>query len=208
MGSGGGGGGGNSAAMMMPGTPMPGLPIAGQGPGVDAFKYGQFQNFLPDIKAEGMNDMATGLRPDMFKYRSPDGTAVGGGGGNEDGQIQGLRDELAKLQSGGGGGRGSNYIGGSAFDQNDIAMQAAADARFYGTGGGGGGGAPQTMGMGGGGGPMSNGLAPPPGAFQPKAPAGGYFNPGYQAPMNLNSGFATDWREKDAAAAALAAAGK
>jgi len=148
--SGGGGDGGGMMGMMGGGVPMPGLPIAGQGGGVDPTKYGKFQNFLPDILAEGENPMATGLRPDMFKYRSPGGVTDdgggggGGGGGDVAAQIQGLRDELAKIQSGGGGMqwvpgmRGS----GSATD----GWQPTEQGSWQPMGGGVG-----TMGMGGGG---------------------------------------------------------
>ena len=122
MGSSGGGGGGGAGmmALMNQGKPMPGLPIAGAGASIDPYEYGKFQNFLPDIKAEGQNDMATGLRPDMFKYRSPSGVVEEGGGsgaaggGDVAGQIQGLRDELAKLTAGGGGGQ--SIPGYSPFD--------------------------------------------------------------------------------------------
>lgn len=114
MGSSGGGGGGGAGmmALMNQGRPMPGLPIAGSGANIDPYDYGKFQNFLPDIKAEGQNDMATGLRPDMFTYRSPSGKVDPGMGD----QIQGLRDQLAALQAssqqnqfGAGGGGGAGY---------------------------------------------------------------------------------------------------
>ena len=93
-----GGGGGNPQALMGNAAPMQGLPIAGRDSAVGSpFEYGQFQNFLPEIQAEGENPMATGLRPDMFKYRSPSGVVAESGAGN---QIQELRDALAKLQAG------------------------------------------------------------------------------------------------------------
>ena len=54
------------------GPPIPDLPIAGKDSSIgDPYDYGKFQSFLPDAKAEGPNDMATGLRPDMFNYRKP-----------------------------------------------------------------------------------------------------------------------------------------
>ena len=105
MGSGGGGGGGNPAALYMNSKPMEGLPIAGKDSTIGSpFEYGKFQNFLPDVKAEGPNDMATGLRPEMFKYRSPSGVVAESDTGNQIGQ---LRDALAKLQAG----QGSNQFG-------------------------------------------------------------------------------------------------
>lgn len=94
--SGGGDSGAGMMALMQQGTPMPGLPIAGQGPSVNPFEYGKFQNFLPDIQAEGENPMATGLRPDMFKYRSPSGVVQES---NADAQIGDLRNQLAALQA-------------------------------------------------------------------------------------------------------------
>ena len=88
-------------SLMGQGTPMPGLPVAGTDDAVkNPFEYGKFQNFLPEIKAEGVNDMATGLRPDMFQYKSPSGVvAESGGSNNFAADIQGLRDELAKLKA-------------------------------------------------------------------------------------------------------------
>ena len=93
--SGGGSSGAGMMALMNQGKAMPGLPIAGAGASIDPYEYGKFQNFLPEIKAEGQNDMATGLRPDMFTYRSPSGKVDPGMGD----QIQGLRDQLAALQA-------------------------------------------------------------------------------------------------------------
>jgi hypothetical protein len=91
-----GGGGGNPQALYGQSAPMPGIPVAGKDSTIgDPFNYGQFQNFLPDVKETGENDMATGLRPDMFKYKHPDGTSPDmSTGGNSD---QDLRDALAKL---------------------------------------------------------------------------------------------------------------
>jgi len=93
--SGGGSSGAGMMALMNQGKPMPGLPIAGAGANIDPYEYGKFQSFLPEPKAEGQNDMATGLRPDMFTYRSPSGKVDPGMGD----QIQGLRDQLAALQA-------------------------------------------------------------------------------------------------------------
>jgi hypothetical protein len=96
MGSSGGGDSGYYPGMFGNAEPMPGLPVAGQGSGVNAQEYGQFQSFLPEIQAEGQNPMATGLRPDMFKYRSPTGVVAESNTGN---QIEELRGELAKLKA-------------------------------------------------------------------------------------------------------------
>jgi len=164
MGSSGDGGGGNPMLMaMMGGRAMPGLPIAGQGDTVDPFKYGKFQNFLPDIPAagEGPAASATGLTSDMFKYRSPGGE-VSGDTTSTSNDIQALRNELAKLQQGqggGGGGGGSPPFGYNPFD--------SLSPGYSGQGWGGGGG-------GGGFGPAANGLAPPPGAMQLPTPPGGW----------------------------------
>jgi hypothetical protein len=101
MGSSGDSGGGGVMQMLNSNAPAGGLPIAGSGANVDPYNYGKYQNFLPDIKAEGPNDNATGLRPDMFKYRSPNGDVDqgGSGAGGQGNQIQELRDMLAKLAS-------------------------------------------------------------------------------------------------------------
>ena len=106
MSSSGDGSGGYFPGMFGAATPMPGLPIAGKDSAIgDPYEYGKFQNFLPDIKAEGRNDNATGLRPDMFIYKSPSGVVQQSSG---DAQIQDLRNQLAALQaaqaSQGGGG--------------------------------------------------------------------------------------------------------
>jgi hypothetical protein len=109
-------GGGYFPGMAGAASPMPGLPVAGANSVVgDPYKYGKFQQFLPDdlIHETGRNDNATGLRPDMFRYRGPGGEVDGGagpgavaagagagaGGGDLSGQIQGLRDQLAQLQA-------------------------------------------------------------------------------------------------------------
>ena len=97
MGSSGGGGGGNPALLSQNAAPMGDLPIAGKNSTIGSpFEYGKFQNFLPDIQAEGENPMATGLRPEMFQYKSPSGVVAQSGVGD---QITELRDALAKIQS-------------------------------------------------------------------------------------------------------------
>jgi hypothetical protein len=54
------------------GPAIPGLPVAGKDSTIgDPYEYGKFQNFLPEAKGSGPNDMATGLRPEMFEYRKP-----------------------------------------------------------------------------------------------------------------------------------------
>jgi len=117
MGSSGGGGGYNPLAFGAA-SPMPGLPIAGANSTIgDPYEYGKFQNFLPDIKAEGRNDMATGLRPEMFNYTKPNpgGGVLPGNTLSSANDIQGLRDQLAALQSqvnsGGGSGGGNGQFG-------------------------------------------------------------------------------------------------
>ena len=113
MGSSGDGGGGNPA-MLGVGTPMPGLPVAGQDGGLDPLTRGKFQNFLPDIQADGQNPMATGLRPGMFEYRSPGSAPAADSGG----EATAARDALAQVVAGaasgggGGGGPGLNPLGG------------------------------------------------------------------------------------------------
>lgn len=148
MGSSGGGDGGmGMMSLMGQGTPMPGLPIAGQGGGVNPREYGMFQNFLPEPLEEGQNPMATGLRPDMLKFRSPNGVEAagsgGGAGGNLAGEIEALRGELAKLTAGGGDGGGQSIPGYSPFD--NLSPGYATNGVTPGRGGVG------TMGMGGGG---------------------------------------------------------
>ena len=117
-------------------APMPGLPIAGANSTIgDPYEYGKFQNFLPDIKAEGQNDMATGLRPHMFNYTKPNpgggvlpGTTLGDSGASD---IQGLRDQLAALTaqiSGGGGpGAGAGGAGGVGWGP----FEAGGSGRHY-----------------------------------------------------------------------------
>jgi hypothetical protein len=80
------------------GPPIPGLPVAGADSNIgDAYKYGKFQSFLPDLAASGPNPMATGLRPEMLEYKSPGGGVQQGGGGGGGDTIQALRTELAKV---------------------------------------------------------------------------------------------------------------
>ena len=199
MGSGGGGGSGNPALLLQGGTPMPGLPVAGKDSNIgDPYNYGKFQNFLPDIPAEGRAPSATGLRPDMFKYRSPDGIIdpgsnsgdSSGSGGDVAGQIKSLRDDLAKLTAGGQGGVLNNT------------GDPGANMIMPGT--------PQTMGMGAGGGGGMAGAHPEyaqPGvagftAFAPWASGG----PGVSGSVRAGAQQGpTDWQAKDAAAAAAAA---
>jgi len=96
----------NPANLSMGATPTPGLPVAGQGGGTgsDPFSYGKYQSFLPDITGEGPNPMATGLKPEMFDYKSPGGAPPPVlGGGEAPGAPNPLRDMLAKMKVGGGG---------------------------------------------------------------------------------------------------------
>jgi hypothetical protein len=135
MGSSGGGDDGmGMMALMGQGTPMPGLPIAGQGAGVDPTTYGKYQSFLPEPLAEGPNPMATGLRPDMLKFRSPGSSAdASSGGGGDPNSPEGMQARfLSNLRNevGGGGGGGVGTMGmsrriGPAFGPSGdpVAMQ-------------------------------------------------------------------------------------
>ena len=226
MGSSDGGGGGGQYMMSQVGPPMPGLPIAGSPEAnIDPTNYGKYQSFLPEPLAEGTNPMATGLRPDMLKFRTPKEIAAGGAGATAGGaaggdsastggdvadQIQQLRTELAKLQAGGGGGSrlattdgGANYFEMGGGGGNPAA--AAASGGGGGTGFAPAGPSPGLNPLGGIDNP-SGGAAPagyrtqlPPSmmglpAWQGSGPAGGAPNGGTNLP--------TDWRAKDAAAAA------
>jgi hypothetical protein len=142
MGSSGGGGSSDPSALYKTAAPMGDLPIAGKDSTIgNPFEYGQFQSFLPEIKAEGQNDMATGLRPDMFKYRSPTGVAAenGAGGDSGSGGADAMRNVLAALTSGaaGGGAGGDNPMmggggnpmmgGGPGLNPNRIGGPGGAD---------------------------------------------------------------------------------
>jgi hypothetical protein len=118
------GGSANPAYLSQGGTPMPGLPIAGQGaPNDNPRNFGQFQEFLPEISPQGSsgyqimpagqgpNPSATGLTAEMFKYRSPQGVAAPSGGGGGDG---------------GGGGGGGAGAGAGAGDIDSLRQQVAA----------------------------------------------------------------------------------
>jgi len=118
-----GGGEGNPMFLSQGGTPIPGLPIAGQGaPNDNPRNLGQFQEFLPTIQPPGGTaggytspsnaetraaPLATGLKSEMFQYRSPQGAIAPSGGGGAGG-------------SGGGGG------GGGAADSAAMRQQLAA----------------------------------------------------------------------------------
>jgi hypothetical protein len=116
-----GGGSGNPMYLSQGGTPIPGLPIAGQGvPNDNPRNLGQFQEFLPTIQPPGGTaggytvpsnaetraaPLATGLKSEMFQYRSPNGAIAPS-------EIDSLRQQLAALQAkagsgGGGGGAGA-----------------------------------------------------------------------------------------------------
>jgi hypothetical protein len=100
------------------GVPIPRLPIAGQGaPNDTPQNFGQFQEFLPTIQPPGGTaggytipsnaetraaPSATGLKSEMFQYRSPQGAiapaaAAAAAGGDASGSD--LRQQLAALQS-------------------------------------------------------------------------------------------------------------
>jgi hypothetical protein len=92
-----GGGSSDPSALYRNAAPMADLPIAGAGSTIGSpFEYGQFQSFLPEIQAEGENPMATGLRPEMFQYKSPTGVTAPS---NDTLGIESLRADLAKLMS-------------------------------------------------------------------------------------------------------------
>jgi hypothetical protein len=141
MGSGGGGGGGDPSKLAMGGTPMPGIPIAGQGADVNPFEYGAFQNFLPDMPtadAFGKGERAPsamGLNQDMFKYKNPMGELAPGssGGGNDN-----LRNEFARMMQTMGGGNGSFGGGGNMAGSGSV-TDGPTMSSMMGMGGGGGG---------------------------------------------------------------------
>jgi hypothetical protein len=134
-----GGGPGNPAFLSQGGVPMPGLPIAGQGaPNDNPRNFGQFQEFLPTIQSPGGTaggytipsnaearsaPLATGLKSEMFQYRSPQGTIApsGGGGGSGGGasssDVDNLRQQLAALQAQAGNGQFGAARGGGAYSQ-------------------------------------------------------------------------------------------
>ena len=150
-----GGGSGNPMYLSQGGTPIPGLPIAGQGaPNDNPRNLGSFQNFLPDAPAAGGGPapLAKGLTSEMMQYKTPQGApvpaaaaavpAAAAPAAGADAQ----RQQLASLVAG---------------DQFGAARE----------GGGGWGGGYRASG------PFANGLAPPPGAKQLPEPPGGWVNP-------------------------------
>src|SRR4029077_20461060 len=113
-----GGGSGNPMFLSQGGTPIPGLPIAGQGaPNDNPRNFGSFQNFLPDIPPAGQGPapLARGLTAEMLQYKSPQGNVVPG-------EVDKLRQQLAALQSqvssaGSAGGGGSAAAAGGGNGQ-------------------------------------------------------------------------------------------
>lgn len=130
--------GGNPMYLSQGAKPIPGLPIAGQGaPNDNPRTFGQFQEFLPTIQAPGGTaggytipsdaesraaPNATGLKSEMFQFRSPfsgagpatvsnsgantGGTSGSGGNGTtttggtaSPSDIDSLRQQLAALQA-------------------------------------------------------------------------------------------------------------
>lgn len=90
-----GGGSGNPMYLSQGGTPMPGLPIAGQGaPNDNPRTYGSFQGFLPDLPAAGQGPApsARGLTSEMLQYKSPQGVVAPN-------EVDSLRQQLAALQA-------------------------------------------------------------------------------------------------------------
>jgi len=118
-----GSGSGNPMFLSQGGTPIPGLPIAGQGaPNDNPRNFGQFQEFLPTIQPPGGTaggytipsnaevraaPLATGLKSEMFQYRSPQGAIAPSGGG------------------GGGGGGGAAAASGGGADSAAMRQQLA-----------------------------------------------------------------------------------
>jgi hypothetical protein len=122
-----GGGPGDPRFLSQGGTPIPGLPIAGQGAANDTPQnFGKFQEFLPTVQAPGGTaggytipsnaetraaPSATGLKSEMFQYRSPQGAimpiggAGGGGGGASSSDVSAMRQQLAALQAQAGNGQ-------------------------------------------------------------------------------------------------------
>jgi len=170
--SGGDDGGLSSLLAMQAAQPMPGLPVAGKDSTIgDPYEYGKFQNFLPDIKAEGRNDNATGLRPEMFAYQKP---VPGGGAGNT------LRDTLAQTVASGGASSGGGGGPPAAPPATSPNLVPAGTSMF-------------------GRGPPSNGVGPPPGANALPVPQGGWAPgnvPGWPAGGPSN-GMPTDWRSRE-----------
>ena len=120
-----GGGSGNPMYLSQGGTPIPGLPIAGQGaPNDNPQAFGKFQNFLPDLPAAGGGPApsATGLTNEMLQYRAPDA-------GSASGEINNLRGQLAALLAGGSGGGGSGSAAATAASSGEGQFGAGEDTR-------------------------------------------------------------------------------
>lgn len=127
-----GGGSANPAYLSQGNTPIPNLPIAGQGaPNDNPRNFGSFQEFLPEVApagqpgyqilpaGQGPAPLARGLTAEMFKYRSPQGVAAptGGGGavgagagtatagGGGGGDIDAMKQQIAALQAQAGNGQ-------------------------------------------------------------------------------------------------------
>lgn len=140
------GGSANPAFLSQGGTPMPGIPIAGQGE-LKPQERGSYQEFLPEIApagrpgyqimpaGQGPNPSATGLTAEMFRYRSPTGILAPGSGSSGDagagaaaaagggGDIAAMKQQLAALQAQGGQPQGPgfgqfNQQGSTGFPQN------------------------------------------------------------------------------------------
>ena len=121
------GGSANPMFLSQGGSPMPGLPIAGQGaPNDNPRNFGQFQEFLPTVQPPGGTaggysipsnaetrsaPSATGLKSEMFQYRSPQGAIAPSGGaaaapaGASAGDVNSLRQQVAALQAQAGNGQ-------------------------------------------------------------------------------------------------------
>jgi hypothetical protein len=124
-----GGGSANPAYLSQGASPIPNLPIAGQGaPNDNPRNFGSFQEFLPEVApagqpgsqilpaGQGPEPLAHGLTAEMFKYRSPQGVAAPTGGGGAvggagaaaaagGGDIEGMKQQIAQLQAQAGNGQ-------------------------------------------------------------------------------------------------------
>jgi hypothetical protein len=118
---------GNPGYLSAGSAPIPNLPIAGQGaPNDDPRNFGTYQSFLPDIPttASGRHaEPATGLKSEMFAYKSPSATnpAIGNSGASSGGGG-------GVTSSGATSGASTGSSGGSSGASDPDAARAAAYA--------------------------------------------------------------------------------